>query len=93
MDPAKKMDPESEDGGINMKAILEFNLQEEEREFQLASKGLSIASALWNYDQYLRNEVKYNYEKYSEAELNTFITVREEFRRNLIDANVDFVLD
>lgn len=93
MDPAKKMDPESEDGGINMKATLEFNLPEEEREFQLASKGLSIASALWNYDQYLRNEVKHNLEKYSEDEINTFITVREEFRRNLIDANVDFVLD
>jgi hypothetical protein len=87
------MDPESEDGGINMKATLEFNLPEEEREFQLASKGLSIASALWNYDQYLRNEVKHNLEKYSEDEINTFITVREEFRRNLIDANVDFVLD
>jgi len=93
LDPAKKMDPESEDGGINMKATLEFNLPEEEREFQLASKGLSIASALWNYDQYLRNEVKHNLEKYSEDEINTFITVREEFRRNLIDANVDFVLD
>ena len=76
-----------------MKAILEFNLPEDEREFQLASKGLSIASALWKYDQYLRNEVKYNYEKYSEAEINTFITVREELRRNLIEANVDFVLD
>ena len=76
-----------------MKATLEFNLPEEEREFQLASKGLSIASALWNYDQYLRNEVKHNLEKYSEDEINTFITVREEFRRNLIDANVDFVLD
>ena len=76
-----------------MKAILEFNLPEDEREFQLASKGTSIASALWKYDQYLRNEVKYNYEKYSEAELNTFITVREELRRNLIEANVDFVLD
>jgi len=93
LDPAKKMDPESEDGRINMKATLEFNLPEEEREFQLASKGLSIASALWNYDQYLRNEVKHNLEKYSEDEINTFITVREEFRRNLIDANVDFVLD
>jgi hypothetical protein len=93
LDPAKKMDPESEDGGINMKAILEFNLPEDERAFQLASKALNITSALWHYDQFLRNEVKYNYEKYSEAELNTFITVREEFRRNLIDANVDFVLD
>jgi len=76
-----------------MKATLEFNLPEEEREFQLASKGSSISYALWNYDQFLRNEVKYNYEKYSEAELNTFRTVRDELRRNLIDANVDFVLD
>lgn len=76
-----------------MKATLEFNLPEEEREFQLASKGLSIASALWNYDQYLRNEVKYNCEKYSEAEIVTLMNVREELRRKLIDANVDFVLD
>ena len=76
-----------------MKAILEFNLPEDEREFQLASKGSSISYALWNYDQFLRNEVKYNYEKYSKAELNTFVIVREELRRNLIEANVDFVLD
>jgi len=76
-----------------MKAILEFNLPEDERAFQLASKGLSIASALWKYDQFLRNEVKYNYEKYSEDEISTFRTVRDELRRNLIEANVDFVLD
>jgi len=76
-----------------MKAILEFNLPEDEREFELASKGTSIALALWKYDQYLRNEVKYNYGKYSEAEMNTFRTARDELRRNLIDADVVFVLD
>jgi len=76
-----------------MKAILEFNLPEDERAFELAYKGLSIASALWKYDQYLRNEVKYNFELHSEDEISTFRTVRDELRRNLIEANVDFVLD
>ena len=76
-----------------MKAILEFNLPEDEREFDLAGKSMSISLAIREFDQYLRNEVKYNSHKYSEAELNTFVTVREELRKMFVEDRVDFVFD
>lgn len=93
MDRIKKTEPESEDGGIDMKVLMEFNLPEDEREFDLAGKSMSISLAIREFDQYLRNEIKYNYHKYSEAELNTFVTVREELHKRFIEYRVDFIFD
>ena len=42
-----------------MKAILEFNLPEEEEQFNVASKGMDWALIVWNIDQLLRNKLKY----------------------------------
>lgn len=76
-----------------MKATLEFNLPEDERDFDLAGKSMSTSLAIREFDQYLRNEVKYNSHKYSEAELNTFLTVRDELRKMFIEYRVDFIFD
>lgn len=88
-----KTDPESEDGGIDMKVSMEFNLPEDQREFDLAGKSMSTSLAIREFDQYLRNEVKYNSHKYSEAELITFIAVREELRKMFVEYRVDFIFD
>ena len=42
-----------------MKAILEFNLPEEEEQFNVASKGMDWALIVWEIDQLLRNKLKY----------------------------------
>ena len=42
-----------------MKAILEFNLPEDEEQFNAANRGLDWALTLWNIDQFIRNKIKY----------------------------------
>lgn len=43
-----------------MKAILEFNLPEDKENYDLANNGLNYYSALFEFDQWLRSEYKYN---------------------------------
>ena len=42
-----------------MKAILEFNLPEDEEQFNVASKGMDWALVVWDIDQLLRNKLKH----------------------------------
>ena len=46
-----------------MKAILEFNLPEEEEQFNAANRGLDWALTLWNIDQFIRNKIKYEQDR------------------------------
>ena len=46
-----------------MKAILEFELPEDKEEFDAASKGMDWAIVAWDIDQYIRNRLKYQFEK------------------------------
>ena len=46
-----------------MKAILEFNLPEEQSEFERATKGGDTYLVLWDLDMILRNMVKHGIEK------------------------------
>lgn len=43
-----------------MKAILKFNLPEEQEEFEIANNGWKFRSALSEYDNYLRGKIKYD---------------------------------
>ncbi len=43
-----------------MKAILEFNLPDEQERFNYAHNGLNYYSALCEFDEWLRTEYKYN---------------------------------
>lgn len=45
-----------------MKAILKYNLPEEEKEFLRASQATSLALALWDFKQTLRDIDKYDKE-------------------------------
>ena len=43
-----------------MKAILVWNLPEEQMEYEVVSRGMDWALTLWDLDQYLRNQLKYH---------------------------------
>ena len=45
-----------------MKATLEFNLPEEEEQFNAANKGMDWALLVWHIDQFIRNKIKYEQE-------------------------------
>jgi len=42
-----------------MKAILKFDLPEENEEFEIASNGWKYKSILWEFDNHLRSKIKY----------------------------------
>ena len=65
-----------------MKAILKFNLPDEELEFRRATQSLNLALALWDIDKYLRNIMKngaYNID-----------SIQEEFYRILHNYDINF---
>ena len=65
-----------------MKAILEFNLPEDNQEFELTSKALKMYSTLWDFDVWLRTEIKYKDKELDE--------VREKLRELMNDNRIDF---
>lgn len=62
-----------------MKATLEFNLPEDQHDFYCAVNGAKWMSAMWELDQYLRNQLKYEAEQLSKDKLNAI----KEFRIKL----------
>ena len=66
-----------------MKAILEFNLPEENQEFELHTKASKMYCTLWEFDQWLRSEIKYNGKEQYEP-------VREKLREFMNDNRIDF---
>ena len=46
-----------------MKAILEFDLPEDEEQFNVASKAMDWSLLAWDIDQHIRNRIKYQSEK------------------------------
>ena len=71
-----------------MKAILEFNLPEDQPEFNNAIKGGDWKHVCWEIDQYLRKEIKYNDDN-SDYKIRVLEKVREELNGFMIENNVD----
>ena len=46
-----------------MKAILEFNLPEEEEQFNASNKGMDWALLVLHIDQFIRNKIKYEQDR------------------------------
>lgn len=59
-----------------MKAILKFNLPEENEEFETASNGWKYKLILWNLDGHLRSKIKY--EDLEEKEYDIYSKIREQ---------------
>lgn len=61
-----------------MKAILEFNLPEDNQEFKLATKASDWWNVCWEMDQWLRQQYKYMPdEKYSKEKYDAYYEARE----------------
>ena len=71
-----------------MKAILEFQLPEDQPEFNTAIKGGDWKHVCWEMDQYLRKRIKYD-ESLSEEQLRVYEGVREELYGFMVENKVD----
>jgi len=72
-----------------MKAILEFNLPEDQPEFNTALQGSDWKHVCWQMDQYLRAQIKYAPDEMSQEKYDALEGVREEFNRIMNESNLD----
>ena len=70
-----------------MKAILEFNLPEDEHEFYCANKGKDMFVVLWNLQQELRK--LYKYEELNEDEYKIVERLRDFLNDSLNDHEIN----
>jgi hypothetical protein len=70
-----------------MKGILEFDLRDDQKEFETAINADKYKSLIWELDQYLRSEIKYN-DKLSNDTISAFELVRDKIREELIENNI-----
>lgn len=72
-----------------MKAILEFNLPEDNQEFKLATKGTDWRNVCLEMDQWLRAQYKYMPDEgYSEDKYNAYVEAREKLFELIRDNDV-----
>jgi hypothetical protein len=72
---------------VSMKAILEFNLPEEQDDFNHVMKTEDYYNVIFNFDKYLRREVKYN-ESLSKKEKDIILKVRDTFSEILTNNEI-----
>jgi hypothetical protein len=70
-----------------MKAILKFDLPEENHEFLNATQGAKMRSVLWEFDQWLRSKVKY--EDLNDDQYQVYQGCRDHLRTLLYEENID----
>ena len=63
------------------KATLEFNLPDENQEFELATKGLNFWSVLIDFDQYLRSKMKYESDSLSKETYDSLQESRDKLNQ------------
>jgi hypothetical protein len=73
-----------------MKAILEFELPEDQHAFQRTTKALDLASVLWDMDQYLRNKMKYECENMSKEVYETHKEIRSHLSNLMEEHDLNF---
>jgi hypothetical protein len=70
-----------------MKAVLEFNLPEENHEFANATNASKMRSVLWELDQWMRAKLKY--EELPDGQYDAIKQTRDQLRILLNDENID----
>lgn len=70
-----------------MKAILKFNLPEENHEFLNAIQGSDMRYVLSNFDEWLRRKVKY--EDLNDDQYQVYQGCRDHLRTLLYEENID----
>ena len=74
------------------KAILEFDLNEPDdvEAHKRAIKALDIMLALWEFEKYLRGQLKYNEEGLTSEQYDVLDKARSKFYEILNDKNISF---
>lgn len=73
-----------------MKAILEFNLPDEQDQFETAINGRKMYTVLWELDQWLRGNVKYPLDHMSDDEIKAYEKCREILHELMLNQNISF---
>lgn len=71
-----------------MKAIIEFELPEEEEEYQMANNASRMYMALWEIKKMFRSELKYNSNGLTDIELEQWEIIQGEFYVILDNYNI-----
>jgi hypothetical protein len=66
-----------------MKAILEFNLPEDQEQFEDASNGWKWSLLVWELDQHLRNETKYEPDSTPPEKYQAYCDLRDKLHEML----------
>lgn len=72
-----------------MKAILEFDLPEDQEIFDISSNAMKYHSVLWDLDQYLRSKVKWGDDL--KLDIPTYESVRGILAQYMRDEGVHFI--
>jgi len=73
-----------------MKAILEFNLPEDQTEYQMANDASKMSSVLWNMKQWLRGQLKFPENmNLSDDGYQVLEQCRDKLNELLMDNNLD----
>lgn len=73
-----------------MKAILEFNLPDDQEDFKLATNALSWYSVCWELDQDLRAKTKYASDDLSQDKYDAYEEIRDTLRELMSSRDVSF---
>lgn len=73
-----------------MKAILEFNLPEDQEDFTLATNALNFWRVVWELDQELRSKTKYAPDTLSPEKYDAYQEVREKLRELMSENRISF---
>jgi hypothetical protein len=72
-----------------MKAILEFDLPDDNDDFKLANNASNWYAAMWDLDQYLRSRIKYE-DTISSDTYDALQAARDKLYEILNDRNISF---
>lgn len=72
-----------------MKATLEYELPDDQIEFDLATSASKMHSVLWVLDQWLRSKTKYAPDGTSEGELKAYYACRDQLRELINENNIN----
>lgn len=72
------------------KVKMEFNLPDEEVEFNMSVNGRKMHLVLWEMDQWLRANTKYAPDGMSEDTYSAYEKCREKLRELMMEENISF---
>lgn len=71
-----------------MEAILKYNLPEDKEDFEMAINSSKISSLLFDYNQWLRSQIKYAPDEMSQEKFEAFEECREMLHAMLKEYNL-----